>query len=71
MFGIYLILTGVERFFIELIRVNTRYEVAGISFTQAEMISLFLVLAGIIMIVSVRSKKPSIAADAEHRSING
>lgn len=55
MFGIYLILNGLERFFIELIRVNTRYHVAGISFTQAEMISLFLVLAGIVMIVSVQS----------------
>lgn len=54
MFGIYLILNGLERFFIELIRVNTRYHVAGISFTQAEMISLFLVLAGVIMIVSVK-----------------
>jgi phosphatidylglycerol:prolipoprotein diacylglycerol transferase len=56
MFGIYLIFTGVERFFIELIRVNTRYVVAGISFTQAEMISLFLVLAGITMIVYVQGK---------------
>jgi phosphatidylglycerol:prolipoprotein diacylglycerol transferase len=47
MFGIYLILTGVERFFIELIRVNTRYVVAGISFTQAELISIILIIAGI------------------------
>ena len=62
MFGIYLILNGLERFFIELIRVNTRYHVAGISFTQAEMISLFLVLAGIVMIVSVQpdSKKQNV-----------
>jgi phosphatidylglycerol:prolipoprotein diacylglycerol transferase len=51
MFGIYLILNGVERFFVELIRVNTKYHVAGISFTQAEMISLFLVLTGITMIL--------------------
>jgi phosphatidylglycerol:prolipoprotein diacylglycerol transferase len=63
MFGIYLILNGVERFFVELIRVNTRYHVAGISFTQAEMISLILVLAGIFLIVSgqLRAKKSSIA----------
>jgi phosphatidylglycerol:prolipoprotein diacylglycerol transferase len=47
MFGIYLILTGAERFLIELIRVNTRYVVAGISFTQAELISLILIAAGI------------------------
>jgi prolipoprotein diacylglyceryltransferase len=52
MFGIYLILNGIERFLIELIRVNTRYHVAGISFTQAEMISLCLVIAGAALIIS-------------------
>jgi len=50
MFGIYMILAGVERFFIELIRVNTKYVVAGISFTQAEMISIFMVIGGSILI---------------------
>ncbi|MBK0379569.1 prolipoprotein diacylglyceryl transferase [Mucilaginibacter segetis] len=50
LFGVYMILNGVERFFIELIRVNTRYHLAGISFTQAEMISLFMVLGGGILI---------------------
>jgi phosphatidylglycerol:prolipoprotein diacylglycerol transferase len=39
-----MIMAGVERFVIELIRVNTRYVVAGISFTQAEMISVIMVL---------------------------
>jgi phosphatidylglycerol:prolipoprotein diacylglycerol transferase len=52
MFGIYLILNGVERFLVELIRVNTKYHVAGISFTQAEMISLILVLGGVALIVN-------------------
>ena len=52
MFGIYLILNGIERFLIELIRVNTRYHVGGVSFTQAEMISLLLVVAGIILITT-------------------
>ena len=52
MFGIYLILNGIERFLIELIRVNTRYHVAGVSFTQAEMISLLLVIGGIILITT-------------------
>lgn len=49
MFGIYMILAGVERFLIELIRVNTRYHLFGISFTQAEMISVFLVIGGLIL----------------------
>lgn len=56
-FGIYLVLNGVERFFIELIRVNTKYHVAGISFTQAEMISLILVIAGIVLIINGNKKK--------------
>jgi prolipoprotein diacylglyceryltransferase len=46
-FSIYLILNGLERFTIELIRVNSKYHVAGISFTQAELISSVLVLLGI------------------------
>jgi phosphatidylglycerol:prolipoprotein diacylglycerol transferase len=48
MFGIYMILNGVERFCIELIRVNSKYHVFGLPpFTQAEMISTFLVVGGI------------------------
>src|ERR1700753_3511225 len=49
LFGIYLILTGTERFFIELIRVNTRYVVFGISFTQAELISILLFVCGVVL----------------------
>ncbi|HMG08510.1 MAG TPA: prolipoprotein diacylglyceryl transferase family protein, partial [Mucilaginibacter sp.] len=52
MFGIYMILAGIERFFIELIRVNTKYHVAGISFTQAEFISLLMVVGGTVLIVT-------------------
>ena len=57
MFGIYLILNGVERFFIELIRVNTKYLVAGISFTQAELISIFMVIGGAILCYTQLNKK--------------
>ncbi|MEZ2337998.1 prolipoprotein diacylglyceryl transferase [Mucilaginibacter sp. RCC_168] len=56
MFGIYMILAGVERFFIELIRVNTKYHVAGISFTQAEFISLLMVVGGAILIMNGLNK---------------
>lgn len=49
MFGIYMILNGIERFCIELIRVNSKYHVFGLSFTQAEMISTFLVVGGIVL----------------------
>lgn len=51
LFGIYLIMNGMERFLIELIRVNTKYHVGGIYFTQAELISLVLTLVGIGMII--------------------
>lgn len=58
LFGIYMILAGVERFFIELIRVNTKYHVAGIPFTQAEMISLIMVIGGAALIINgLKNKK--------------
>ncbi|MFI5155023.1 MAG: prolipoprotein diacylglyceryl transferase [Chitinophagales bacterium] len=47
LFGFYLILNGIERFFIEKIRVNTKYSILGMHPTQAEIISVLLVLSGI------------------------
>ena len=49
LFGIYMILNGLERFFIEKIRVNTK--VWGTDITQAEVISSLFILGGIGMIV--------------------
>ena len=58
MFGVYMILAGVERFLIELIRVNTKYQIGELKFTQAELISVILVLGGIILIaVAKRNSK--------------
>ena len=48
LFFLYLIFNGVERFFIEKIRVNSVYEIAGFSFTQAEIISVLFVVIGVI-----------------------
>ncbi|MDB5030842.1 prolipoprotein diacylglyceryl transferase family protein [Mucilaginibacter sp.] len=62
MFGIYLVLNGVERFLIELIRVNTRYHVAGIPFTQAEMISLCLFIGGLYLIISGLNREKKLKA---------
>jgi prolipoprotein diacylglyceryltransferase len=56
MFGIYLILNGIERFAVELIRVNNTYTIFGFHPTQAEMISSGLIIAGIILIVYVKLK---------------
>ncbi|MBS1729892.1 MAG: prolipoprotein diacylglyceryl transferase [Bacteroidetes bacterium] len=49
MFAIYLILNGIERFSIELIRVNTRYSFWGIHPSQAELIATFLFVFGILL----------------------
>lgn len=49
LFGLYLILNGVERFLVEKIRVNTTYNIAGFHPTQAEIISTCLVITGIVL----------------------
>jgi phosphatidylglycerol:prolipoprotein diacylglycerol transferase len=51
MFGIYLILNGLERFLIEKIRVNNEYHFLGINPSQAEIISFCLIIAGILLIL--------------------
>lgn len=56
MFGIYLIVNGIERFFVELIRVNNTYSMLGFHPTQAEIISTCLVLAGIILTIIVKRR---------------
>lgn len=49
MFSIYLIVTGIERFIIEQIRVNTKYTGLPFQPTQAELISCILIIAGIVL----------------------
>lgn len=56
-FGIYLIVNGIERFLIERIRVNRHYNLWGIKLSQAEIIALFLVLTGILFIIFARMKR--------------
>ena len=47
--ALYLMLNGLERFFIEKIRVNTRLDIFGFQPTQAEVISTLLFLTGLIL----------------------
>lgn len=47
LFFIYCILNGIERFFIEKIRVNEKINFAGVSFTQAELIAVLVFLLGV------------------------
>lgn len=51
MFCIYLILNGVERFLVEMIRVNTTYSIFGFHPTQAELIAAIFVITGIAGII--------------------
>ncbi|HAL95078.1 MAG TPA: diacylglyceryl transferase, partial [Chitinophagaceae bacterium] len=56
LFSIYLIFNGLERFTIEKIRVNNQMNLFGFNPTQAEVISILLFAAGLILFW-YRSKK--------------
>ena len=56
LFCFYLILNGIERFFIEKIRVNNRMDFLGFHPTQAEVISSGLVLVGIALWIFLNQK---------------
>lgn len=58
LFGIYLILNGIERFAIESIRVNTKYESLPFKPTQAQIISILMLLAGIILFSQAKNWFP-------------
>jgi phosphatidylglycerol---prolipoprotein diacylglyceryl transferase len=49
--AIYLMFNGLERFFIEKIRVNTTYNLFGFHPTQAEIISVLLFISGVILYI--------------------
>ncbi|GIV59832.1 prolipoprotein diacylglyceryl transferase [Rhodocaloribacter litoris] len=46
LFSLYLVLNGLERFLIEQIRVNVRFDLFGLSVTQAEVLAVVLMAAG-------------------------
>jgi len=56
LFFTYLSLNGLERFLIEKIRVNTKYDIFG-GITQAEIISFCLILIGIFGIIFLKRKE--------------
>ena len=55
-FALYLVLNGIERFFIEKIRVNNELDIFGFHPTQAEVISFGLVVIGIIIWIFLYTK---------------
>ncbi len=56
LFGIYLVLNGLERFLVEKIRVNYKYDWGFIHPTQAEIISGCLVIAGLALFFLYKPK---------------
>ncbi|MGZ5219096.1 MAG: prolipoprotein diacylglyceryl transferase [Chitinophagaceae bacterium] len=56
LFALYLMLNGLERFFIEKIRVNTRLNIFGFQPTQAEVISSLLFLSGLFLWIVLKRK---------------
>ncbi len=57
MFGIYLIFNGAERFLVEKIRVNFKYDWGFLHPTQAEIISTLLIIIGILLLVFNRKQQ--------------
>ena len=63
LFFLYMFLNGVERFLIEGIRVNPRYDLFGLNWSQAQYISIGLILGGIIgMVYLYRRHKKKLSA---------
>lgn len=59
LWAIYLIMNGVERFFIEKIRVNIAYNLLGVQATQAEIFAILFIITGlfIFFLIPTYSKK--------------
>lgn len=62
LFALYLVLNGLERFFIEKIRVNNKMDLFGLHPTQAEVIATALVLVGIALWLFLRRRSDPVAA---------
>jgi phosphatidylglycerol:prolipoprotein diacylglycerol transferase len=58
LFGVYLLLAGIERFLIELIRVNSTYSLFGMNVTQAQIISTACIVAGLVVMIWRRGVRP-------------
>jgi len=57
LFMVYMILNGIERFFIEKIRVNDKIHAFGLTFTQAEMIAVFFFLTGLVGLILLNRRR--------------
>ncbi len=60
LFSLYLIFGGIERFFIEFISHNYKYDIFGIHLTQAQLISIFMVITGTFGIFYILKNKEKV-----------
>jgi phosphatidylglycerol:prolipoprotein diacylglycerol transferase len=59
LFSVYLIFAGFERLLIEKLRINPEHDWLGIQLTQAEAISVVLVVAGLLgVLLTLRGRRP-------------
>ncbi len=59
LFWVYIVFNGAERFFIEKIRVNNRFDLFGITMPQAEVIALCLIVIGVVGVWKTWPKRES------------
>jgi len=59
LFALYLVLSGAERFLIELIRVNPPVDILGVAATQAQIISVVLVALGLLGLALLTGRPPA------------
>jgi prolipoprotein diacylglyceryltransferase len=56
LFAVYLMFNGIERFLIEKIRVNNRMDLFGFHPSQAEVISMLMLIAGLVLFLILRRR---------------
>ena len=64
LFAIYLVAAGVERFLVEFVRRN---EDVALGLTQAQLLSVVMVLAGVVWLLVARGRGPLVAREADRR----
>lgn len=57
LFFLYMVINGIERFLIEIIRVNDKYTLAGLEWSQAQYISVLFTIIGITGVFLLNRKK--------------
>ncbi|MGH1338510.1 MAG: prolipoprotein diacylglyceryl transferase [Aureispira sp.] len=60
-FSAYLMFTGVQRFLLEMIRVNDDHAIAGLNLSQAQYISIFLMIIGLVLTLFLFSRQRKLA----------